>query len=140
MYDTKLVFWYYFATATYLGVIALKLRKNTDIRLRQRIFVVGLSTTLACIFALSAHYSLKIVSEKLATEYSFLITGVAAIISDSILMSVLKYPGNINIETIGNSWFSSSAYYFTAMALAMIPVIVLWVVVAIFNYFVILFS
>lgn len=103
MYDTKLIFWYYFAAATYLGVMALKLWENKDIGLRRRIFMVGLSTTLACIFALSVYNSLHIVSEKLATEYSFLISVVTAIISDSILMSVLKYPGNLNCTIRGRS-------------------------------------
>jgi len=139
MNDTSRVFWFYLATATYLGVIALKLWRNTDIGLRRRIFVVGLSTTLACIFALSVHYSLQIVSEKLAREYSFPLSGVAAIISDSILTSVLKYPDNINIETIGSSWFSSYVYYAIAVAIAIGLFFVLWVVVAIFNYFVMLF-
>ena len=140
MFDTNPAFWIYLTIATYLGVIALKVWANKDIQLRRRIFVASFSTTLAFILAISAYYAIQIVSEKIALQYSFLIIGVTAIVSDSIWMSVLKYPGSINFKTIGNSLFSSSAYYFTSVAIAFIPVIVLWIVTAVLDYFTIWFS
>jgi len=136
MFDNSPAFWTYFTIATDLSVIALKLWTNKDIQLRKRILLVSFSTTLACIFAISVHYAIQLISEVLAAQYIFLIIGVTVIITDSILMSILKNPGNATIKAIGNSIFSSSAYYFTAVTMACVLVIVFWIGTAILTFFV----